>query len=332
MLPQVVGGLWTSWFKRLVRLSPQAATAAGVDELGGEQQQQLPLPPPPPAEREQGMGEYFDAVADEYSAGHTYDLTNRLLASWQVPPDTDTDALMASLRQDCLHSGGRVDLDALERLVRDYAIRPRLTCIHCKRFSRGGSRDGGTPGGGLLCSSCERAWVQAGHTDPPAEAAAGGGAGDESERAVAQLLAVARQAEQAIARPWAWRGTRSDVGERPLRQFLLGPGPDQIQAQPQPRADCKEAEEQQQEEEQVRGVTAFAADVGAEAKRQVRKRHFLSTFYIKVIILPRQARDKHRKNSKKVPFSSSASSSKPQVPDYSLCWTGGEALTVCALV
>ena len=37
---------------------------------------------------------------------------------------------------------------------------------------------------------------------------------------------------------------------------------------------------------------------------QVRKRHFLSTFYIKMIILPRQARDKHKKNSKKVPFSS----------------------------
>ena len=77
---------------------------------------------------------------------------------------------------------------------------------------------------------------------------------------------MARQAEQAIARPWAWRGTRSDVGERPLRQFLLGP--DQVQAQLQPRADCEEAEEQQEEEEEMRGVTAFAADVGAEAKRQ----------------------------------------------------------------
>eukprot|EP01046_Picozoa_sp_COSAG06_P013622 COSAG06_NODE_828_length_12054_cov_67.028440_10_plen_383_part_00 len=32
---------------------------------------------------------------------------------------------------------------------------------------------------------------------------------------------------------------------------------------------------------------------------QARKRHFLSTFYIKMIILPRQARDKHKKNSKK---------------------------------
>ena len=36
---------------------------------------------------------------------------------------------------------------------------------------------------------------------------------------------------------------------------------------------------------------------------KVRKRHFLSHLYIKGIILPRQARDKHRKNSKKVPFS-----------------------------
>ena len=35
----------------------------------------------------------------------------------------------------------------------------------------------------------------------------------------------------------------------------------------------------------------------------VRKRHFLSHLYIKCIILPRQARDEHRENSKKVPFS-----------------------------
>jgi arylsulfatase A-like enzyme len=34
-----------------------------------------------------------------------------------------------------------------------------------------------------------------------------------------------------------------------------------------------------------------------------RKRHFLSHLFIKCIILPRQARDKHRENSKKVPFS-----------------------------
>jgi hypothetical protein len=43
---------------------------------------------------------------------------------------------------------------------------------------------------------------------------------------------------------------------------------------------------------------------GARAGRcQVRKRHFLSHLYIKCILLPRQARDKHRGNSKKVPFS-----------------------------
>ena len=35
----------------------------------------------------------------------------------------------------------------------------------------------------------------------------------------------------------------------------------------------------------------------------VRKRHFLRRLYIKCIILPRQARDNHRENSKKVPFS-----------------------------
>eukprot|EP01046_Picozoa_sp_COSAG06_P037866 COSAG06_NODE_4316_length_4368_cov_30.639026_4_plen_263_part_00 len=37
----------------------------------------------------------------------------------------------------------------------------------------------------------------------------------------------------------------------------------------------------------------------------VRKRHFLRHLYIKINILPRQARDKHRENSKKVPFSRS---------------------------
>ena len=38
------------------------------------------------------------------------------------------------------------------------------------------------------------------------------------------------------------------------------------------------------------------------ASDQVRKRHFLSHLYIKCIILPRQARDKHRENSKKGRF------------------------------
>jgi hypothetical protein len=38
------------------------------------------------------------------------------------------------------------------------------------------------------------------------------------------------------------------------------------------------------------------------ACRKVRKRHFLRHLYIKVIILPRQARDKHRENSKKGRF------------------------------
>eukprot|EP01047_Picozoa_sp_COSAG01_P130413 COSAG01_NODE_59995_length_297_cov_0.611111_1_plen_86_part_01 len=41
------------------------------------------------------------------------------------------------------------------------------------------------------------------------------------------------------------------------------------------------------------------------AHERVRERHFLSTFYMKMIILPRQARDKHSKNSSKGPFSCS---------------------------
>ena len=39
---------------------------------------------------------------------------------------------------------------------------------------------------------------------------------------------------------------------------------------------------------------------------QARKRHFWSHLYIKINILPRQARDEHRENSKKVPFSLSS--------------------------
>ena len=39
-----------------------------------------------------------------------------------------------------------------------------------------------------------------------------------------------------------------------------------------------------------------------EKDRKVRKWHLLSHFYIKMIILPRQARDKHRENSKKCRF------------------------------
>jgi hypothetical protein len=41
-------------------------------------------------------------------------------------------------------------------------------------------------------------------------------------------------------------------------------------------------------------------------QQQVRKRHFLRHLYIKCIILPRQARDKHRENSKKCRFLAAA--------------------------
>eukprot|EP01046_Picozoa_sp_COSAG06_P030536 COSAG06_NODE_2906_length_6112_cov_6.320971_7_plen_63_part_00 len=43
--------------------------------------------------------------------------------------------------------------------------------------------------------------------------------------------------------------------------------------------------------------------VAVRTYSQVRKRHFLRHLYKKCIILPRQARDDHRENSKKVPFS-----------------------------
>jgi hypothetical protein len=52
----------------------------------------------------------------------------------------------------------------------------------------------------------------------------------------------------------------------------------------------------------------------------VRKRHFLRHLYIKCIILPRQARDEHRENSNKVPFSLSSTA----------CFTHGLAYGVNA--
>ena len=52
-------------------------------------------------------------------------------------------------------------------------------------------------------------------------------------------------------------------------------------------------------------IEAWKAARMEEYSSQVRKRHFLRHLYIKCIILPRQARDKHRENSKKVPFSRS---------------------------
>jgi hypothetical protein len=42
---------------------------------------------------------------------------------------------------------------------------------------------------------------------------------------------------------------------------------------------------------------------GRLIRTTVRKRHFFRHLYIKCIILPRQARDKHRENSKEVPLS-----------------------------
>ena len=41
-------------------------------------------------------------------------------------------------------------------------------------------------------------------------------------------------------------------------------------------------------------------------KPEVRKRHFLRHLYLKCIILPRQARDKHRENSKRGRFLAAA--------------------------
>eukprot|EP01043_Picozoa_sp_COSAG02_P058822 COSAG02_NODE_7387_length_3038_cov_1.543042_1_plen_585_part_00 len=203
----VVGGLWTSWFNNLDILQPvtDAHVTTGADAL-------------PALETVPTVSGYFAQVAAEYNKGHTYDLTNRLLASWQVPTlqaGADSGEFVTALHSECL-SGGCIDYTALERFMRKHDIQPHLHCVQCKHFSRGGSRDG--PCEGLLCSSCERDWVRAGHTNPleQPEATHEGGA------AVDQLLVAAKQAEQAIARPWAWSGARSDFGMSSLRDFLLG--------------------------------------------------------------------------------------------------------------
>ena len=52
----------------------------------------------------------------------------------------------------------------------------------------------------------------------------------------------------------------------------------------------------------VRGAGRSSLPATLCASTRVRKRVFLSHFYIKTIILPRQARDKHRESSKKDAF------------------------------
>jgi len=198
----VVGGLWTSWFKRIATLQPatNADVVADADV-------------PPTLETATTVSENFAQAAVEYNNSHAYDLTNRLMASWQVPTTqalADSGEFVKALRGECL-SEGCVDYTALRRFLQKHDILPRLHCVQCKLFCRGGPRDG--PGGGLLCSSCERNWVR---TDPPVEAT------HEGEATVDQLLSAAKQAEQAVARPWAWTGARSDFGTSSLRGFLLG--------------------------------------------------------------------------------------------------------------
>ena len=52
------------------------------------------------------------------------------------------------------------------------------------------------------------------------------------------------------------------------------------------------------------GILASQIGYSVTALQEVRKRHFLRHLYIKMLILPRQARDKHRESTqKKMPFS-----------------------------
>jgi hypothetical protein len=58
---------------------------------------------------------------------------------------------------------------------------------------------------------------------------------------------------------------------------------------------------------------------------KVRKRNFVPTFYIKTISLPRQARDKHRKNSKRNRFLTLCKLGEPKHP---LCNDAEQAAVV----
>ena len=49
----------------------------------------------------------------------------------------------------------------------------------------------------------------------------------------------------------------------------------------------------------VESAASQARVLGGQGEMWCAKRHFLSTFYIKTIILPRQARDKHRESTQK---------------------------------
>ena len=52
---------------------------------------------------------------------------------------------------------------------------------------------------------------------------------------------------------------------------------------------------------------------------QVKKRHFLSHLYIKMMILPRQARDKHRETTQKSPFCRCQTSSSDRSTSQTCC-------------
>ena len=75
------------------------------------------------------------------------------------------------------------------------------------------------------------------------------------------------------------------------------------------------------------GFTALSQSQSSSCQRHwacrppasVRKRHFLRHLYIKINILPRQARDEHRENSKKVPFSQAAAAACQREPQKKPC-------------
>jgi hypothetical protein len=75
------------------------------------------------------------------------------------------------------------------------------------------------------------------------------------------------------------------------------------------------------------GCAVRCATIAARLRQTLaRKRHFLSHLYIKINILPRQARDKHRENSKKVSLfikqgRSGTSASRPSCTTTSRRWT-----------
>jgi len=237
----VVGGLWTLWFQQVANLGqsqaqdqPKCRSATGtkrpreiVTESCAKLSQETCLLPHPCLEFSPvlSIGNVFRRVSMLYNRRESYDLKNRIMSEWLVPPDVLDEAIAAL--DDALglgwRPGGRMevhsercggqgfDYEELDALARTFRITARRNCLRCKVWAR--TCIGGN-GRGLLCSGCERGWVGPPPTTPDDE---------RKSESPLQLGALVRRVEGQIARPIATWGRRSGVDRLSLREFLLGP-------------------------------------------------------------------------------------------------------------